>query len=27
MTMPGLPMKPNSSNFKIDEDGNVSGVE
>lgn len=27
MTMPGLPLKPNSSNFKIDEDGNVSGVE
>jgi len=27
MTMPGLPMKPNSSNFKIDEDGNISGLE
>jgi formate--tetrahydrofolate ligase len=27
MTMPGLPLKPNSSNFKIDEDGNVSGLE
>jgi formate--tetrahydrofolate ligase len=27
MTMPGLPMKPNSSNFKIDENGNISGLE
>lgn len=27
MTMPGLPMKPNSSNFKIDEDGNIFGLE
>jgi len=27
MTMPGLPMKPNSSNFKIDNDGIISGLE
>jgi len=27
MTMPGLPMKPNSSNFRIDEDGNIFGLE
>lgn len=27
MTMPGLPMKPNTNNFKIDNDGNISGLE
>jgi formate--tetrahydrofolate ligase len=27
MTMPGLPMKPNSNNFKIDKDGVISGLE
>jgi len=27
MTMPGLPMKPNSQNFTIDENGLISGLE
>ena len=27
MTMPGLPMKPNALNFRIDEDGNITGIE
>ena len=27
MTMPGLPMKPNSSKFFIDLEGNISGLE
>jgi formate--tetrahydrofolate ligase len=27
MTMPGLPMKPNALNFKIDDNGVISGIE
>jgi formate--tetrahydrofolate ligase len=27
MTMPGLPMKPNASNFRMNDDGIISGIE